>query len=134
MTRHIVLLLPLVVCLSGCSQNQVARDQSAGEDKAVQSIEAVGGRVARDEKLPGRPVVAVDLGDTNVTDSDLKDLKELKGLQDLDLGFTQITDAGLKNLKELKGLQSLDLRDAQITDAGMKDLKQALPTTRIWGP
>ena len=83
MTRHLALLLPVVVCFSGCSQNQVAR-----EEKAVKSIEALGGKVKRDETIPGRPVVEVNLGYTKVTDSDLKVLKELKGLQELNLYCT----------------------------------------------
>ena len=116
MKRYFALLLPVVACLSGCSRNQVAWEQSAQEEKAVQAIEALGGKVKRDEKLPGRPVVEVNLGGTKVTDAGLKDLKELKGLLHLDLGGTQITDAGLKELKELKGLQTFDLSYTQITD------------------
>ncbi len=158
MTRHIALLLPLVVCLSGCSQNQVAWGQSAREEKAVKAIEALGGRVTRDEKLPGRPVVGVHLDGTTVTDADLKNLKELKGLGSLGLADTQITDSGLKDLKELKDLWRLDLTSTQITDAGLKDrkelkglkslclagtkisdaglkdLRQALPKTSIYPP
>jgi len=108
MTRHIALLLPVIACLSVCSQNEAAREQPAQEqpvreEKAVKAIEALGGRVERDETLPGRPVVSVDLDGTKVTDSDLKVLRELKDLQTLDLSRTQITDAGLKELKELKG-------------------------------
>jgi len=106
MTRHIALLLPVVVCLSGCGQ-PAARQPSGQEEKAVQTIEALGGGVARDEKLPGQPIVKVDLGNTKVTDCDLKVLKELKGLRKLDLYNTPITDAGLKDLKELKDLQEL---------------------------
>jgi len=133
MTRYFALLLPLVVCLSGCGQ-PAARQASGQEDKAVQSIEALGGRVYRDEKLPGRPVVEVYLGDTKITDPDLKVLKELKGLKIIDLTNTRITDAGLENLKELQGLQTLDLGSTQITEAGLKDLQQALPKTNIFPP
>jgi internalin A len=137
MTRYFALLLPVVVCLSGCSRNQVAWEQSAREEKAVKAIEALGGRVTRDETLPGRPVVEVDLIETNAQDSDLKILKELKGLQHLYLSDTPITDAGLKDLKELKELQTLFLDGTKITDAGLKELKElkelkGLKTLFLW--
>src|SRR5262245_32041096 len=77
----------------------------ADEAAAVKAIEKLGGKVTRDDKLPGKPVVAVDLGGTTVTDAGLKELKELKTLQSLEIGSTQVTDTGLKELKELKTLQ-----------------------------
>jgi len=128
MTRHLALLLPLVVCLSGCNQNQLAREpsaqeQAAREEKAVKAIEAMGGRVFRDEKLPSHPVVDVVLIGNQFTDATLKYVTELKGLHRLNLSVTKITDAGLNELKELKGLQELHLGHTQITDAGLKDLK-----------
>ena len=129
MMRVIALLLLLAVGLAGCGQTQAVR-----EERAVNAILKSGGQVTRDEKLPGRPVVGVTLKGPKVTDSDLEDLKELKGLRWLDLSRTQITGAGLKDLKELKGLQSLDLRGTKITDAGLKDLRQALPKTVVYGP
>jgi len=116
MMRQITLLLLLAVCLAGCGQKQAVREekvvkkQADQEEEAVSAILKLGGKVERDETLPGRPIVEVDLSKTKVTDSDLKDLKELKDLQRLNLSGTHITDAGLK------------------------DLKQALPTTDISGP
>ena len=105
MMRHIALLLSLAVCLAGCGQKQTEQEQ-----KAVDAILKSGGYLTRDEKLPWRPVVRINLSNTKVMDSDLKDLKELKDLQSLDLCSTKITDAGLK------------------------ELKQALPATDIFGP
>jgi hypothetical protein len=121
MMRQIALLLSLAVCLAGCGKKQAEQ-----EEKAVNAILKLGGKVARDESLPGRPVVVVYFypSQPQMTDAGLKELKELKGLQRLYLGGTQITDAGLKELKELKGLQGLWLDDThQITDAGLKELK-----------
>ena len=156
MMRYIALLVSLAVFLAGCGQTQAVR-----EERAANAILKLGGKVIRAEKLPGRPIVEVDLSGTKVTDSDLKDLKELKGLEKLVLwateitdaglkdlkelkglkrlylgrtGRTQITDAGMKDLKELKGLQTLGLSNTQITDAGLKDLQRALPNTTIYGP
>ena len=153
MMRVIALLVTLAAFLAGCGQPQAVR-----EEKAVSAIIKLGGTVTRDEKLPGRPVVGVKLGNYRVTDPDLKILKEFEGLQTLDLANsritdvglkelkglkglkwlglngTRITDAGLKELKELKGLEMLRLDHTQITDAGLKDLKQALPEASIYGP
>ena len=107
MTRHIVLLLLLIICLSACAR-PTALQPSVQEEKAVQTIEALGGNVKWDDKISGRPVVEVDLS------------------------LSMITDAGLKDLKELKDLQTLDLGHTSITDAGRKDLKRALPRTTIY--
>src|SRR5262245_65130401 len=96
----------------------------ADEEAAVKAVEKLGGKVRRDDKAPGKPVVAVDLRSTLTTDADLKVLKECKHLQVLDLGVTQVTDAGLKELKELRQLQELDLTFTKVTDAGLKELKE----------
>jgi hypothetical protein len=80
---------------------------AVAENAALKAVKALGGRVTVDAEQPGLPVVAVDFGKT------------------------QITDADLKLLKELKNLQTLHLYDAQVTDAGLKELKAALPELRI---
>jgi hypothetical protein len=71
MMRHIALLLSLAVCLAGCGQKQADR-----EEKAVSAIIKLGGKGMRDEKLPGRPVVGLNLSDTQITDAGLRDLKQ----------------------------------------------------------
>ena len=133
MMRQIALLMMLAVCLAGCGQ-PAARQPSGQEEKAVKAIESLGGKVTRDEKLSGRPVVEVNLGGTKITDAGLKELKELKGLRALNLTSTQITDAGVKDLKELRGLRFLALNRTQITDAGLKDLKElkGLEKLELW--
>ena len=70
------------------------------EDKAVAFVEKLGGKVTRDEKAPGKPVITVSLNDTKVTDAGLKELATLKNLTTLDLGFTKVTDAGVKELQD----------------------------------
>src|SRR5258708_5642623 len=76
----------------------------ADEASAVKAIENLGGKVTRDDKLRGKPVIGVNLSFTKATDAGLKELKELKQLTSLDLSFSQVTVAGLKELKDLKQL------------------------------
>ena len=89
----------------------------ADEEAAVKTVEKFGGKVTRDEKAPGRPVVAVDFNRSSVTDAGLKELKDLKQLRSIDLCHTKVTDEGLKELKELNQLRGLLLRDTKITEA-----------------
>jgi hypothetical protein len=119
------------------------------EQRAVAEIEKVGGEVRRDEKKPGKPIVAVSFAlgsNTNkgleqlkafprleevylvlcgdVTDRCVEHLRGLKGLRTLALfGCSRVTDKGVEHLRELKGLRTLDLSHTQVTDAGLKHLE-----------
>jgi hypothetical protein len=53
MKRCCFLLLPLVICLCASCQTP--------EQRAVSMVLDFGGKVKRDENLPGRPVVEADL-------------------------------------------------------------------------
>src|SRR2546421_616928 len=105
------------------------------QDQAVQVVEKLGGKITRDARAPGEPVIAVDLRDAPVTDAKLKELAPLTPLQSLDLGFTPVTDAGLKELAPLTHLQSLHLTRTQLTDAGLKELASLthLHFLDLWG-
>src|SRR5438132_7218776 len=101
-----ILDLSLVFCLTlGLTCASVRADEAS----AVKAVENLGGKVTRDDKLPGKPVIAVNLYGTKVTDAGLKELKHLKQLTSLNLACTQVTAAGLKELKHLKQLTSLKL-------------------------
>src|SRR5947208_10389805 len=99
----------LLACLSGAAR--------ADEASAVEAVEKLGGKVTRDDKLPGKPVIGVNLNHSKVTDASLKELKDLKQLTTLILTGTQVTDAGLKELADLKQLTSLNLGYTKVTDA-----------------
>src|SRR5262249_52007664 len=114
-TRHLVIGLALLLTPAAARADDAA-------DQAVKTIEALGGKLTRDEKVPDKPGVAVNLHDSKVTDDDLKDLAGLKQLRALDLSENNITDAGLKHLAALPQLQTLNLRWTYVTDAGMKEL------------
>src|SRR5437870_2879959 len=114
----------LLACLSGAAR--------ADEASAVKAVENLGGKVTRDDKLPGKPVIGVNLGGTKVTDAGLKELKQVKQLTDLNLDDTPVTDAGLKELKHFKQLTALDLKATPVTDAGLKELKDLKQLTSLW--
>src|SRR5215213_9503780 len=72
----------LLACLSGAAR--------ADEASAVKAVENLGGKVTRDDKLPGKPVIGVHLHEIWVTDAALKELKDLKQLTWLSLTVTQV--------------------------------------------
>src|SRR5262249_7009683 len=80
-----------------------------GEDRAVKVIQKLRGRMTRDEKADGKPIVQVDLGFTEATDADLKELAGLTRLKVLYLHRTEVTDAGLKVLAGFEHLERLYL-------------------------
>jgi hypothetical protein len=154
--RSILGAVLAVVILCGCS----GQPSTAPNEPAVRLVESLGGTVTRDDKQPGKPVIGVnlsghgphrDVSDAdlkelkefkhlttlnlyecgNVTDDGVKELKELKQLTSLSLGHTKVTDAGLTELKELKQLTTLDLSHTQVTDAGLKELTELKQLTTL---
>jgi hypothetical protein len=99
-----------------------ARGENEKEDKAVAAIEKLGGKVERDNKKAGAPVISVDLTSKDVKDADLDCLQDLGELKSLKLDNTRITDDGLKRVKGLKNLRSLTLSFTAISDEGLKHL------------
>ena len=81
----------------------------ADEASAVKAVENLGGKVTRDDKLPGKPVIGVNFNAN-------------PGV---------VTDASLKELKHLKQLTSLNLTRTKVTDDGVADLQKALPGCKI---
>src|SRR5437588_455246 len=123
-----ILDLSLVFCLTlGLTSASVRADEAS----AVKAVENLGGKVTRDDKLPGKPVIGVHLHEIGVTDAALKELADLKQLTWLSLAGTRVTDAGLKELKDLKQRNTLYLSSTQVTDAGLKELKDLKQLTRL---
>ena len=77
------------------------------------------GPLAREMSLNKIPGLTLDF----CTDSNLKDLGDLKDLRWLDLINTSITDAGLEYLKGMTELEVLYLNGTRITGAGMVNFK-----------
>jgi hypothetical protein len=151
-------MIALLSCLSVTASGSL-RAANEAEDKAVAAIQKLGGKVERDDKRAGSPVVTVDLmrdkikdadlacladlrevtslklDNTGLTDEGLKHLKGLKNLRRLTVSFTGVSDEGLKQLKGLEKLEFLHVGYcAKVTAKGKADLRQALPKLEIFGP
>jgi hypothetical protein len=102
----------------------LARADDADE-KAAKWVEGVGGKVIRDTKQPGNPIVEVNLAaNKKVTNDGLKELAGLKGVKRLSLFFNEkITDDGVAHLKGLTTLEELTLNNTGVGDAGLAELK-----------
>ena len=110
-------------------------EQTTEEERVIAIIEKLGGRVTRDEKSLGKPVIVVNLSGTKVTDAELANLKGLTELRHLNLGETRVTDTGLVNIKGLTELISVHLYKTYITDAGLANFKglTKLKLLELWG-
>jgi hypothetical protein len=88
-------------------------------------VSDLGGSVQRNAE---GAVTAVVLRGTWVDDTDLRRLNDYPALTALDLSLTHITDAGLQEIKNLRGITDLNLYYAEyVTDEGVaaiKDWKQ----------
>ena len=75
----------------------------------------------------------LDLSNTGITDSGIKQLSSLAKLKCLCLRGVNLTDDGMACFEGLSDLRELDLSETQITDAGIMHLKHLPPlinTTR----
>jgi len=126
------LTIVAVLLVSATSGPRALAQTGDGEPaRAVAAIENLGGKVERDQKSPGHPVVAVDLRMTDVTDTDLASLEGLKRLQHVSLSSSRITDAGLVHLKGLASLRRLDLDFNRISDVGLVHLEGLTKLRRL---
>jgi hypothetical protein len=117
------------------------------QERAIEAIEELKGRVERDPTRPGNPVVKVSFRDSlrvlsgRLKDKDLKSLKPhleaLTELRELNLVYADITDEGLDYLKDLKQLKTLSLGEMnslwskKLSQNRVDELRDSLPETRI---
>ena len=114
------------------------QESKTDQEKAIAALVKRGGHVFQDETQPDRPVISVDLDETEIDDAGLSNLKGLTRLQLLSIDGTRITDIGLANLKGLTSLTDLSLDNTEIGDAGLAQLdglknlqKLSLDRTRV---
>ena len=78
--------------------------------------QAIGGKAVLNEK---GEVESLYLGQTSITDAELRKLEALPHLKRLFLNGTKVTDDGLQHLQKLDQLVHLDLDQTQVSDAGI---------------
>jgi hypothetical protein len=111
MTVALSLLFASILCW--------AAEPNTEQAKAIAEIKELGGKVTIDEKSPDKPVISVDLHDSQANDVGLKQLEGLTTLQELNLGYTIVTDAGLVHLKGLTNLKKLNLSHTHVNGPGL---------------
>lgn len=90
---------------------------------SIETIEAVGGTVKRDQGITGRPVSEVNLYQTKIKDTAVKVLVPFAELKTVNISYTKVTDAGVKQLvADHPSLVNLRLDSTKITDASLKEL------------
>lgn len=108
---------------SGSPDRPSEADDHYDQEQAIEMIRRVGGRYRVDENRSDRPIISIDLEESQVQDDDLRYLGGLTHLRRLDLEETRITDEGLKHLRGLTSLEYLDLEETKITDEGLRHLE-----------
>ena len=131
MKLSICLVALLAFSLGMASAEGQGKEQPAeSEQKAIQAIEAVGGRVLGIAQNDDRLEVDYHLGSSSpiegqapLTDEHLAILEDLPKIVHLHLGRTSVTDQGLSHLEGLPNLTRLNLERTKITDVGLKHLE-----------
>jgi hypothetical protein len=70
---------------------------------------------------------------SRVTDAGVRNIAQLKDLEELFLTGAPITDESVPALASLTKLRTLSVTDTEITDEGLRRLRQALPEADIRG-
>jgi Leucine-rich repeat (LRR) protein len=123
MTKTILSLL-IVGLLVGCGTTSWTSDPSNPQNVIVETairkeLNKPTGELTKEDLTK---LKWVNLEDTKITDTGLKEVAKLVKFTELDLDRTNITDVGLKEIVGMKNLVDLDLFGTQITDAGLKEL------------
>jgi Leucine-rich repeat (LRR) protein len=104
--------------LLGCTISVFGAEVKTGD---MQWIDDLGGSVIRNAQ--GR-VTGVSFRGSWVGDADLRHLNELSDLTTLDLSLTHITDQGMQEIKNLRGITELNLYYTEyVTDEGVAAIK-----------
>jgi len=86
-----------------------------GEPAVARWVQSLGGQV----RLNGKSIQAVLLARSSITDSQLRALAKLTGIEKLDLEATDVSDLGLQPLAGLTTLRELNLSFTSVSDRGL---------------
>ncbi len=134
MSTNTILAAAIALTAAGAWSEAKAQVTNAGASgNVIQRIEARGGYVVRDKV---GNIEEVSLARTWATDSDIELVASIKTIKRLDLSFTYVTDIGIKQLQQLRQLEELNLDTAEaLTDISMAHLRgnPALRWLRVRG-
>jgi internalin A len=121
MTTNRLAMLRLACIAMGVGVFVMVESQGAASDEenVIKALEALGGKVERDEAAPGKPAIGVDLSGTKAGDDDLKDIAALVELRRLDLTDTKITDLAISHILKLGSLSTLSLTNTAVGNQGL---------------
>lgn len=107
------------------TQNPQNAPATEKERVVIAAVQRLGGRVQRDSKLAGNPVIRVNfLNPAEITPAMLKDLAVFKTLKALALNAPDLGNDDLHSLENLPNLETLSLTNTAVTDAGIPALKK----------
>lgn len=77
-------------------------------------------------------VVSIDLGNSNVKDSDLRSVTQFTHIQKLYLQNSPVTDEGVKQLKDLRFLEVLNLSGTKVTGRILDEIASWQPLKKLY--
>lgn len=124
----LIALLAIVVC--GCQSKTVSREQGLSD------IKRLGGKLTEGKGSQGQPYVDIEF--TTLKDEDMDSLAPALNvianeINELDLSRTAVTESGLRKLKDVKGVQMLAVSSKLFNSPVIQELRQANPQLRIRG-
>jgi hypothetical protein len=105
-------LILILVALLSQARTTAQEDPLIAGATVLASVTKLGGQIEQSPQLDNTTFVWVGINDRPITDEDMKllrGLQHVKGLRTLGLNKTKITDVGLKELQDLKELENLSL-------------------------
>jgi len=130
MNRMAILPVALSLLVGGlCYSAEPNKEEAA----AIAYFEKIGGEVKVFRRIfLGKPVMALHLSRSKISDDGLRHLKKLSKLRELYFDFKKnITDAGLAHLKGLTKLQVLSLWGTKFTDEGLVHLEGLIELQKL---
>jgi Ran GTPase-activating protein (RanGAP) involved in mRNA processing and transport len=138
MIRHAVTAALLFSVVAGCSGKTDPAVRVAAERIVKLggsfTLSGLTVPVKTADKIPlgNLNITKVSLNSTHAKDADMELLKPLTQVEILELQSSDITDTGLGHLKDLKTLRELDLHDCQhISEKGLESLQGLSRLTKL---